>query len=168
MAQRMDLSGVSADATALSAYMQEILDRVVNVYDSFNMPIPSRRYWTMGDPVVDCEQLVVSFVQAYIGSPGDEANDPRRCRDPRSATVNIRVSRQVPIVGANGRPPSAEDIEAFSEVVAYDTWILLESAAALDPWDSAGVGLGFIATVDVEAPEGGFQTTRLILTTAIP
>lgn len=164
----MDLSGVSADATALSAYMQEILDRVVNVYDSFNMPIPSRRYWTMGDPVVDCEQLVVSFVQAYIGSPGDEANDPRRCRDPRSATVNIRVSRQVPIVGANGRPPSPEDIEAFSEVVAYDTWILLESAAALDPWDSAGVGLGFIATVDVEAPEGGFQTTRLILTTAIP
>lgn len=168
MAQRMDLSGVSPDARAISDFMQEILDRVVNVYESFNMPVPSRRYWTMGIPVVDCEQLVVSFVQAYIGSPGDEANEPRRCRDPRSATVNVRVSREVPVVGANGRPPSAEDIEAFSEVVAYDSWILLEGAANLDPWDAAGVGLGFIATVDVAAPEGGFQTTNLTLTTAIP
>lgn len=164
----MDLSGVSPDAKALADFMQEILDRVVNVYESFNMPIPARRYWTFGDPVVDCEQLVVSFVQAYIGSPGDEANEPRRCRDPRSATVNVRVSREVPVVSVNGRPPTAEDIEAFSEVIAYDSWILLEGAAALDPWDAAGVGLGFIATVDGEAPEGGFQTTRMTLTAAIP
>ena len=168
MAQRMDLSGVSPDARALADFLQEILDRVVNVYESFNMPVPARRYWTMGIPAVDCEQLVVSFIQAYIGSPGDEANQPRRCRDPRSATVNVKVSREVPVVGPNGRAPSAEDIEAFSEVVAYDTWILLEGAANLDPWDDAGVGLGFIATVDATTPEGGFQTTTLTLTAAIP
>ena len=165
----LDLTGISDDAKALATHLNEVLTRVVNIYMSYNMPLPDRRYWTMGTPVVDCEQLVVSFVQMYIGSPGDEATMPRRCNDPSSATIQISISRKVPVVGANGRPPSADDIQLYSNLQAYDAWILLHSARELDSWEtSGGFGLGVIATVETSQPEGGFQSTIMTLTSAVP
>lgn len=166
--QLNDYSDVSEDAKALSHFMQEILDRVVNVYESYSMPIPERAYWTMGDPAVDCEQLVVSFVQLYLGAPGDEAMEPKRCRDPRSATVRIMIARKVPVVGQSGKAPSHEAIQNYSELCSYDAWCLMESAAALDPWDNAEFGLGIISTVEAGEPQGGFQTTTMTLTAAVP
>jgi hypothetical protein len=44
----------------------------------------------------------------------------------------------------------------------------LDSAAQLDTWEPSGFGMGVIATVEVQAPEGGFQTVVLTLTAAIP
>ena len=163
-----DYSQISPDAKALAFFMQEILDRVENVYESYSMPLPERRYWSMSDPVVDCEQLVVAFTQLYLGSPGDEAMEPKRCRDPRSATVRISVSRKVPVVGQSGKAPSAEAIQNYAELCAYDAWVLMESAAALDPWDEGAPGLGVISTIETGDPEGGFQTTVMTLTAAIP
>jgi hypothetical protein len=107
----------------------------------------------------------------YIGTPGDEATAPRRCTDPRSATLLISVSRAVPITQANGNPPRPADIQAASEVSALDAWILMESNKEFDSsWGGlqGGLGLGVIATVDVDPPEGGFQTTRMTLTIAVP
>jgi hypothetical protein len=109
------------------------------------------------------------MLQMYIGSPGDEATQPRRCNDPRSATLLVSVSREVPVVGVNGRPPAADDIQAFSEISAYDAWILLDSSRALDQWSTGGsFGLGVIATVETGAPEGGFQTVTMTITVAVP
>ena len=160
---------VSSDAKNLAVFMQAVLDQVVSSYASYNMPLPPRKYWTLGSPAVDCEQLVVSLIQMYVGAPGDEATMPRRCSDPRSATINVAVSRQVPTVGQNGRAPSAENIESFAEISAYDAWILLDSAAQLDTWEpGGGFGVGVIAPVEVNAPEGGYQTVTLTLTAAIP
>lgn len=168
MATPINKAAVSADAKHLANLMQEVLDRVVAAYATYTMPLPTRQYWTMGVPAVDCEQLVVSFVQMYVGAPGDEATEPRRCNDPRSATLNISVSRQVPTVGQNGRPPAADVIESFAEYSAYDAYILLDCAANLDAWEESGFGLGVIATVEVQTPEGGYQTAVLTLTVAVP
>jgi hypothetical protein len=105
----------------------------------------------------------------YIGSPGDEATEPRRCNDPRSATLLVSVSREVPVVGPSGKAPAADDIQAFSEISAYDAWILLDSSRALDQWSTGGsFGLGVIATVETSAPEGGFQTVTMTITVAVP
>lgn len=164
-----NITGVNEDAKNLSNFLQEVLNRVINVYDSYNMPLPARRYYTMGTPVVDCEQICVSFIQMYVGSPGDEATEPRRCNDPRSATISIQVARSVPITQQNGEAPRADDIQAASEVSALDAWILIESINDFDAWAGNGpFGLGVIATVDADPPEGGFQTTRLTLTMAVP
>ena len=38
----------------------------------------------------------------------------------------------------------------------------------LDQWDPTGYGLGVIATLDVIGPEGGYQTSNLQLTLAVP
>jgi len=168
MATPINKAAVSSNAKNLANLMQEVLDRVVAAYATYTMPLPTRQYWTMGVPAVDCEQLVVSFVQMYVGAPGDEATEPRRCNDPRSATLNISVSRQVPTVGQNGRPPAADVIESFAEYSAYDAYILLDCAANLDAWEESGFGLGVIATVEVQSPEGGYQTAVLTLTVAVP
>lgn len=163
------LGNVSEDAKALANLMRTTLDRVVAIYESYSMPVPDRCYWTLGEPAVDCEQLVVTFIQMYIGAPGYQATEPSRCNDPRSATLHVRISREVPVVGANGRPPKAEVIQSFSELVAYDAWVLMASVQSLDAWSSADpMGLGIIATVDVAEPEGGYHTTILTLTVAVP
>jgi hypothetical protein len=168
MGTTIDTSTVSADAKNLANLMQNVLNAVISTYASYNMPLPGRRYWTLGTPAVDCEQVVVTMLQMYIGSPGDEATSPRRCNDPRSATLLIQVSREVPTVGVNGRAPSADAIQDGSEISAYDAWILLDSARELDRWDPASFGLGVIATVETNAPEGGFQSVNMTITMAVP
>lgn len=168
MATLPNLTNVSNDAKPLADLMQDVLDKVVAAYGSYNMPVPDRKYWTFGIPSVDCEQLVVSFVQMYLGAPGDEATEPRRCNDPRSAVLNVTVSRPVPVVSAGGQAPTAQGIVDGSMASAYDAWILMESAANFDTWEQTGYGMGVIATIQAAAPEGGYQSITLTLTLAIP
>lgn len=164
----LDVRTVSDDALHLKNMLDGIMQRVEAVYQSFNVPLPNRRYWMVGTPAIDCEQVVVSFIQMYLGSPGDEAQQPQRCHVPRSATVVIHVSREIPVVGMNGRPPTAEKIQEGSSSAAIDAWVLMECVREFDMWDDTGYGLGVIATLDMTGPEGGFQTTSLQLTMAVP
>jgi hypothetical protein len=165
----VNVSAVSEDAKVLDGFLREVLDRIVTVYDSFNMPLPARKYYTFGSPAVDCEQVVVSLAQVYLGTPGDQVTEARRCNDPRTATLNISVSREVPIAQSNGNPPLPESVLQANQVCAYDSWILMESINSLDTWgDSLSIGMGVIATLDYEPPEGGFQTTVLTITMAVP
>lgn len=166
--QELDLTGVSEDAVNLRDMMQGVLERVQAVFQSYNVELPARQYWAMGTPAVDCEQLVVYFQQLYLGPPGAQVGEPQRCHVPRSATITISIARATPIVSQNGRPPAPEKIEAASEVLAIDAWVLMESINQLDQWDGAGYGVGVIATLEVTPPEGGFQTTNMIVTLAVP
>lgn len=163
------LLSVSDEAKNLAVFMQEVLDRVISSYESYNMPLPGRRYWTLGEPVIDCEQLVVSFVQLYLGSPGDEQTSPRRCHDPKTAVINIQVARPIPITQQNGQPPRADDIQNAAIVSAYDAWILMDSVNLFDTWSEFGsFGLGVISSVEVSSVQGGFQAVTMNLTMAIP
>lgn len=168
MTTYIDNSGVSEDATNLRDMMQGVLERVQAVFQSYNVELPTRKYWTMGQPAVDCEQLVVSFVQMYLGPPGAQVGEPQRCNVPRSASLDITLSRATPIVGQNGRPPAPEKIEEASTIMAYDSWVLMESLNQLDMWDETGYGVGVIATLSAGSAEGGFQTTTLTITMAVP
>jgi hypothetical protein len=164
-----DISAVDDSARNLAVFLQDVLDRVVEVYGTYNMPLPGRRYYTLSSPVIDCEQLSVSFIQMYLGAPGDEATEPRRGQDPRSASLSIQIARAVPVTQPYGQPPEADSIQAAAEVSALDAWILMESINKLDTWSQTGpFGLGVIATVDSDPPEGGFQVTRMTITMAVP
>ena len=166
--QELDLTGVSEDAVNLRDMMQGVLERVQSVFQSYNVELPVRRYWTMGIPAIDCEQLVVYFQQMYLGTPGAQVGEPQRCHVPRSATITVSIARSIPIVGQNGRPPAPERIEAASEVLAIDSWVLMESINLLDQWDNVGYGVGVIATLEVAEAEGGYQTTSLTVTMGVP
>ena len=164
----LDAYTVDPDAFAVRDLMQGVLDRVVALYASYGVPLPSRQYWTMGTPATDCEQVVVSFIQMYLGAPGDEAATPQRCNVPRSAVLQVGVSRAIPSVGQTGRVPSAEKIEAGSEISAVDSWVLMSAVNLLDQWEEGGYGPGVIATLNSTEPQGGYQTIVLQITMAVP
>jgi hypothetical protein len=166
--QELDLTGVSEDAVHLRDLMDGILQRIEATFQSYNVELPQRRYWTMGQPAIDCEQLVVSFIQMYLGSPGDQAVAPQRCHVPRTAVVGISIARSAPVVGSSGRPPSAAQIQGAAEVSAIDSWVLMDSVNMLDQWDDSGYGLGVIATLETAGIDGGYQTVNMQLTMAIP
>jgi hypothetical protein len=168
MATAIDVTGVSEDATHLRDLMQGVLERIESVFQSYNVELPKRRYWTMGQPAVDCDQLVVTFAQMYLGTPGSQVSTPQRCHVPRSVTLAISISREIPVVGGNGRPPSPEKLSQAAEVMAIDSWVLMDALNLLDQWDDTGYGLGVIATLETAEPEGGFQTVTLQVTMAVP
>lgn len=164
----IDVLGIDEDALNLKEMLDGVLERVETTFQSYNVSLPARRYWTMGRPAVDCAQVTVSLIQMYLGAPGAQVSLPQRCNVPRSATLNISISRETPVVGANGRPPSADKIEQAGTWAAVDAWVLMQSINQLDQWDETGYGVGVIATLDTPEPEGGFQTVTMQITMAVP
>jgi hypothetical protein len=87
---------------------------------------------------------------------------------PRTAVMTVTVAREIPVIGQNGRPPSADKISQAAQISAIDAYTLMQAINLLDVWDEGGPGPGVIATADIGEPQGGFQTVSLQLTMAIP
>jgi hypothetical protein len=168
VASVVDFSEISEDALNVKNLLDGVVERVATIYQSYNVPLPKRQYWTFGTAAIDCEQMVVSLQQLYLGPPGDQASRPMRCNVPRTAVMNIMVARNFPVVGMNGKPPSAEALEKATYMSAVDAWVLMESINLLDQWDDTGYGVGVIATCETLAPEGGFMVVNLQVTMAVP
>lgn len=165
----LDKYDVDPDAFNLKNVFDGVLERIVAIYESYGVPLPTRRYWTMTQPAIDCEQLVVYFNQSYLGMPGDQAAEPQRCNMPRSVVFNIMISRPIPIVGQSGQAPNADKIQKASEIVAVDAWIMMQSLNLLDQWEDDGLyGPGVIATVTAGEASGGFQSSVMQVTMVIP
>lgn len=162
------IADVSEDALNVKNLLDNVLETVVSIFESYNVPLPHRRYWNVGQVAIDCEQLSVSLIQIYLGPPGDQASMPQRCNMPRTAVMMITIAREIPVVGMNGRPPSPEKISEGAEISAVDSWVLMQSINELDQWEPGTFGVGTIATVDIPPPEGGFQLVTMQLTMAIP
>jgi hypothetical protein len=162
------IDDVLENAYALRDLLDNVLDSVVSTFQSYNVPLPDRQYWTLGQVAVDCEQLCVVLSQVYLGAPGDPASTPQRCEVARSAVMTVSVARSIPTVGVNGRPPSPEKISQAAEISAVDAWVLISSINTFDQWESGGLGVGVIATVDIPPPEGGFQLVNMQITMAVP
>jgi hypothetical protein len=164
----VDISNVDEEALNAISLLDGVLQRVVSTFNSYNVPLPNRQYWTVGQQAIDCEQLVVTLVQIYLGPPGDQASAPMRCNTARTAVMTVSISREIPTVGQNGRPPTADKIEDAAKISAIDAYVLMQSLNLLDMWEPGGYGVGVIATADIPSPEGGFQTVNMQLTMAIP
>jgi len=162
------IANVDSEALNLKYLLDGVLERAVSVFQSYNVPLPTRQYWTVGEQAIDCEQLVLTFIQMYLGPPGDQASTPQRCHVVRTAVMTLSLSRSIPTVGQNGRPPSGDTIESAAQIAAVDAWVLMQSVNLFDMWEEGGFGVGVIATVDVPPPEGGFQTINMQLTMAVP
>lgn len=161
---------LAENARSIANMLDAILERVVAGFERAGVALPERRYWRTGTPPVDCEQLVVTFRQAYYGPPGDEAATPQVCDGPRSAVVEVRISRCVPTPkGTRATPPSGDEIQQASKAQVIDAWLLLDFAPDLESWNGMSPGgLGVIGTVDAGEAQGAYQTTVLTLNMAIP
>lgn len=161
-----DYPDIEGDTFILRNMLARILDTVEGVFEAHHVPLPDRRYYLFGRPAEDCEQVVVSFLQAYLGGPGDQATTPQRCTAPRTGVFNIAISRKFP-VGVNGNPPTPTLIQQSADWTALDIWVLLESVNEFDKWSDMGPGLGVIATALTTEAQGGIMTANLNLTLGI-
>ena len=160
---------LAADSTGLYDMATEVLDRVYGVFASAGVSLPDRRYVHVGAIAHDCEQVVATFRQAYIGPPGDEAATPQRCDGPRSAALEVHVIRCVPGPTARGGAPSVADMNESARTQLVDAWLLLDAASALDTWGMPSMGgLGVIATVEAGEPQGKFQAVVLNIAAGVP
>lgn len=162
------IADVFEGALNVKNLLDNTLSTIVSIFGSYNVPLPDRRYWSVGEVAIDCAQLSVSLIQVYLGPPGDQASLPQKCNTVRSAVMVVTIAREIPVVGMNGRPPSADKISEGAEISAVDAWVLLDSVNTLDQWEPGSFGVGAIATVDIPPPAGGFQTVSMQLTVAIP
>lgn len=167
MAKSLSDYDVTETSFNIRDLMENVLQTTIGIYATAQMPLPAKQFWTMGQPAQDCEQLSVSFVQAYLGAPGDEASTPQRCETTRTVVLSISVGRCIP-VGANGKPASAEKMMEFSQFQAVDAWLLIDNLQQYNTWGDYSQGPGVIATVDVPDPQGGYQAVNLTLTLAVP
>lgn len=163
--------GVDESVYSIANLLDLILRGVIDGFENAGVSLPERRYWTIGTPPVDCAQLVVSFRQAYYGPPGDEASEPQRCDGPRSAAIEVRISRKIPVPkGTRASAPKAAAIQLSAQEQLVDAWLLLDFVPNLDFWNGPMMpaGLGVIGTVDGGEAQGDYQTTVLNLTVGIP
>lgn len=163
MALDLDKYITNEDAYDLKRHLERTLEVVVSVFESYNMPLPKRRYYMLSTPVIDCEQVVVSLINVYLGLPGDEGNQPIRCNSgtPRTAVVQITIAREQTVL-KSGRAPGPTELMQDADVGAVDAWILFSNMEQFDV-----LGSGVIATVMPEKIAGGYQVVTLQLTTSI-
>lgn len=152
---------IQPEALVLSDMLQRLLDTTVGLFEQQGVPLPERRYWMLGGEVPeDCEQVVVTFLQSYLGAPGDQAADPQQCNQPRTGVFNIFITREHP-TGESGQPVSTNKIIADSKWGAVDASVLMWGLNDLSAMPDGWAGPGVIATVNVSPPNGGVQTTVL-------
>lgn len=164
----ISIAGVDAGVLNLKTMLDGVLAKTVAVFEQYDVPLPTRRLWQMGEPFVEHEQLCVCLMQVYLGLPGDEASRPVRGTSTRTAVLSIQMSRATPLT-TDGSAPAAADIQAAAAISAVDAYVFLELLPRLDQWDEDGTfGMGVIATVEAPTVEGGFETLKMQVTMVIP
>ena len=163
------VAGVSDDALSLKTLMDGVLQRLVDRFDHHNVPLPTKRYWKVGSPVIDCEQLVLSLSQIYLGPPGQQLPQPVRCNAPRTAVFTAMIARNYPQPDNRGTEPTAAKQQEGSAISTVDMWVLLDAVNFLDAWDAVGAfGMGVVGVINVDEPQGGIQVVRAEFSIAVP
>jgi hypothetical protein len=121
-------------------------------YDSkVGVPLPARRYWTIGQTAHDCEQAVLAVQQMFIGT-AENPMELTQCNGPRGLTFTFEVVRCVPGLTNRGQPPEAGAVEMASIHPVIDMEIMLDLATYFDPFL-----IGVVVNVDPIAADGGFH-----------
>jgi hypothetical protein len=151
-----------------------LMDRVIQVYYDAGVDLPDRKIVTLGEPVYDSEQLVVSFTDMSEGLvQGEDPQSP--CYIPVNATFKITVVRCAPVADNRGNPPTPEQLNAATYTSLIDAYLLMKSSCRFDMWGSdvdglppsALGGMGVNVTVDVIEAQGGMQGVALNVTTVL-
>jgi hypothetical protein len=116
-----------------------------------NVPLPARRYWTIGTTAHDCEQMVLAVQQMFLGT-AENPLETTQCNGPRGLTFTVEVVRCVPGLSNRGQPPAADAVETASVHPVIDMEIMLDLAKYFDPFL-----LGVVVNVDPITADGGFH-----------
>jgi hypothetical protein len=166
VAESIDKYAIDENGLRLRDAMDNILSSLESVFQSYNVPLPTRRFWTIGEtPAVDCEQAVVTFLQLYLGTPGDDAQVPQDCNAIKSMVVQIRIARKASIP-KSGNAPAPETIQNDASWSAVDAMTIMDNLAAFDYFSVARPTV--IATATSNGFQGGYFVTEVQLTLQVP
>ncbi len=106
------------DQFVIPKWCDEALRDIVEHYETKTgfpegVPLPARRYWTIGTTAHDCEQCVLAVQQMFLGT-AETPLELTQCGGPRGLTFTVEVVRCVPTLDNRGRAPDAPVIEAAS------------------------------------------------------
>jgi hypothetical protein len=139
----------------LPTWCDAALDCVIHQYEhgysAGAVPLPGRKYWTIGQTAHDCEQMVLCVQQMFLGTSAMPL-ETSQCNGPRSLTFTVEVVRCVPGLNNRGQPPAALAIQAASVDPVVDMEILMDCAHCFDPFN-----VGIVATIDVIPAGGGMH-----------
>lgn len=147
---------------------ENILAIINEVYAEAGVDLPARQFFYAGATYPhECEQVSVGFLQHYSGSPGDQAQEPTRCQNPRTAVYAVEVVRncaptleaaQSPSTGrrqGNARNfPSPEALTADARIKMRDARLLLEAGLRAG---ELGIATGAMADVSAGEVNGTYQ-----------
>jgi hypothetical protein len=151
----------------VASVARHLLATIETQFSAAGIELPARRVITVGSVAVDDELLAVMFGGVYTGLPGNEQNTPVSNRGegfvPRTAVFNVELWRYVPALTGSGQAPSPEIETAAAEKTTDDAWHLLEAA-----FNSDQMGIGVIARVDVNEPQGEYHGISMVVELVIP
>jgi len=154
-------------ADRLAKFADYVLDSVVTVFNSAGVDLPERRFVTVGNPVYDCEELVLTFQGLNNGPPGG-GEEPTNCNSPISTIFAVHLVRCFPTPTGRGmKAPEAEVLTVTALGLLTDSWLLMQSANAMDS-DTLYAPFGFIASVEPTEPSGGYVGLVLSVEAAVP
>lgn len=94
---------------------EHLLSEINRVYQEAGIAIPELQYYVIGgqgQTVHECEQVTVSWDQAYSGLPEAEASIPAVCDSPHTARFVIEVVREVKTLRPYIDPNTGQVVQA--------------------------------------------------------
>ena len=140
-------------ANRISLFADSLMDKVIAVFDSAGVPLPDRRFITVGSPVYDCEELVVVFQSLEKGLPGG-GGEPANCDMPSTASFEVHLVRCFPVPMSSPVPPSPISLTSNADGLMIDSWLMLGAIDELNRDPFTGLG-GMVYSVSVGEPSGG-------------
>lgn len=135
----------------IPTFLDFVLQSVVDEYESRSIGLPERRYWMVGQPAFDCNQVVVNATTLNLGLP-ENAQQLTSCDSGWTLEFFVTVLRCSPVSGTRSAIPAAEAIQAAAAETAADMEILMDLTKRLDV-----ARTGISASVEAVGPEGGTQ-----------
>lgn len=157
-------AGYDRPVASLARYVLETIEKTYEETAPEELALPPNRLVTIGSVAVDNPLLAVMFGDITVGPPGNEMNTPYAGDNaPRTASLNIELWRRAPSLSPLGNVPSNLAISTAAEAIMQDSWLLLEAVFAADQ-----LGVGVIARVGVNEPNGEMQGVSVALEIQIP
>ena len=148
------------------AFMEKVLQTVVDEFAAAGVALPDRRYITFGLPAADCAQVTVALQQLYLGTPGLPATEPTPCSAPTTAVLRIEVLRPVPIPSGSDLSPPIAAMEASAEQEILDAEIMLQSVSKM--CGASWGGMGLFADVTMGTEQGAYAGPVMTVTAGVP
>lgn len=137
------------------AKAKALLTLVESAADTAEVELPSQRYAVLGEPVVDCESVIIALTG--VGQP-DEFNV--HCGVPQLGTFSIIVARGCATMYDQEGKTIPSKADAVADAQSTDSEFLWSFANGYQEYLSKTWSLGYAIT-------GGIAITSLLLTTGI-